>query len=152
MSLRTLSRLERRWAGAALCAIFPAPPPGAGARLGLSELDVDGFLTSTFARIPLEPALGLRIAIWIVALAPIFVLGRFATILALSAAERERVLTHLVVSKVYVVRQLVLALKAIGAMLYVAPRGARPIALRRSARDGRPAQSAGWSTPGEAPR
>ena len=96
MSFRTLSRLELRWASAALEAIFPVPAPSSdnGIRIGIADLDVEGFLVGTFARAPFEPALGLRGAIWIVALAPLFVLGRLSTIVGLSLAEREDVLVR----------------------------------------------------------
>jgi len=56
--------------------------------------------------------------VWLVALAPLFVLGRFATIAGLTVADRERVVARLVVSKSYVVRSLVLILKTMGALLY----------------------------------
>ena len=47
-----------------------------------------------------------------------FVLGRFATIVGLTSADRERVVSALVVSKSYVVRSLILVLKTMGALLY----------------------------------
>ena len=120
MSLRKLSRMEMRWASATLIAIFPAPAKDEACKmpLGIADLDIDGYLTGTFARIPLEPAIGLRAAIWIAALAPLFVLGRLATITGLSAAERSDLLSRLIASPIYAVRQLVIALKAVGAMLY----------------------------------
>ncbi len=88
--------------------------------IGICDLDLDAFLRGTFERVPREPALGLRVAIWIVAFAPIFVLHRASTIHGLTPSERERVVGALMVSRIYAVRQLVVALKAIGAMLYAA--------------------------------
>ena len=119
----TFTRTELRWARAAFETIFPE---NATARLpmGIARLDVEGFLSDVRARSPLDAALGLRIAIWIVALAPIVVLRRFATIASLSRPERERVMRALLASPVYGVRQLVLLLKAIGALLYA---GAAPV-------------------------
>jgi hypothetical protein len=115
MILRQLSRTELTWARDAFDAIFPSQPSGAP---GVGAMNIEGYLQDTFARIPLEPVCGLRIAIWIVALAPLFVLGRLATIHGLSKPDRERVLVGLTMSPVYAVRQLVVALKAMAALLY----------------------------------
>ena len=119
MSLRTLTRTEMRWAKAAFSAIFPHKE-GGQMPIGICDLDLEEFLRATLVRVPLEPALGLRIAIWVVALAPIFVLRRVTTIHGLAPPDRERVVAALVASPIYAVRQLVIALKAIGAMLYAA--------------------------------
>jgi hypothetical protein len=117
MILRHLTRTELTWARDAFETIFPPRPGGA---CGIGAMDVEGYMTHTFARIPLEPALGIRLAIWIVALAPIFVLGRLRTIHRLSKDDRQRVLTRLTAHPVYAVRQLVLGLKAVAALLYAA--------------------------------
>ncbi len=123
MKRGTFTRTELRWARAAFETIFPE---NASARLpmGIAQLDVEGFLSEVRARSPVDAALGLRIAIWIVALAPIVVLHRFATLASLARPERERVMRALLSSPVYAVRQLVLLLKAIGALLYA---GAAPV-------------------------
>jgi hypothetical protein len=132
-----LSRIEMVWARDAFAAIFPGPrSSGQG---GVEAMDIEGYLADTFRRISWEPALGLRAAIWIAALAPLFVLGRWRTIHGLAAADRERVLVGLTSSPVYAVRQLTLALKTMAALLWagdpavradlLAP-GAAPIRLR----------------------
>ncbi|HZU84324.1 MAG TPA: hypothetical protein VE987_15450 [Polyangiaceae bacterium] len=114
----TLARFERRWAAAAMQAIFP------GSReAGLADIqgmDVDGFLRELMTHLPFQAALGVRLAIWLVAVAPLFVIGRLATIAGVALEERERVLTALVASRVYAVRSLVLVLKTLGALLYAA--------------------------------
>jgi hypothetical protein len=122
MSLRHLTRFELVWARAAFEAIFPGH---AGGARGIGTMDIEAYLEETFGNIPLEPAVGMRIAIWTTALAPLFVLGRFATLHRLSAPDRERVVSRLVVNPVYAVRQLVLALKAIAALLYAGDREVR---------------------------
>jgi hypothetical protein len=118
-----LTRLEHRWAEAAMGAIFPG-----STECGLRDIrgmNVDGFLRQLMRSVPLQAAFGLRMAVWLVALAPLFVLGRFATIVGLGTAERERVVSALVVSKSYVVRSLVLILKTMGALLYAGDAGVR---------------------------
>ena len=111
-----MTKLETTWAEAAMGAIFP------GSRdAGLADIramDLRGFLSQVMTTVPFQAALGLRLAVWIVALAPLFVLGRFATIVGLTTADRERVVSKLVVSRSYVVRSLVLILKTMGALLY----------------------------------
>jgi hypothetical protein len=107
----TLTRLELRWARAALEAVFPGSH-------GIAPLDVEGYLGEMLRAIPFEPALGLRAAIWLVAHAPLFVIGRSATIHGIAPADRERVIVRLASSASYPVRQLVLLLKTMGALLY----------------------------------
>lgn len=118
-----LSHLETRWAESALEAIFPGSN-----EMGLSDIrtmDVGGFLRDLMREVPWKAALGIRLAVWLVALAPLFVVGRFATIARLGRSDRERVVAMLVASSSYVVRSLVLVLKAVGALLYAADRGVR---------------------------
>ena len=111
-----LTGIENRWAEAAMGAIFP------GSReQGLTDIramDVRGFLARVVASVPSKVALGLRLAVWIVALAPLFVLGRLATITSLAQADRERVVAALVMSRNYALRSLVMILKTMGALLY----------------------------------
>lgn len=111
-----LTRLEHRWAEVAMGTIFPG-----SAETGLRDIramDVRTFLRQLMRSVPFQAALGLRMAVWLVALAPLFVLGKLTTIAGLGVADRERVVARLVVSKSYVVRSLVLILKTMGALLY----------------------------------
>jgi len=111
-----LSRIENRWADAAIGAIFPGSSDDGFA--DIRGMDVAGFLREVFRVVPLQAALGIRVAVWLVAIAPLFVLGRFATIAGLTVADRERVVGRLVASRWYAVRSLVLILKTMGALLY----------------------------------
>jgi hypothetical protein len=116
-----LARFEYRWADAAMGAIFPG-----STETGLSDIrgmDVPGFLRDVLRYVPFQTALGLRLAVWLVALAPLFVLGRLATIASLGLADRERVVEVLVKSRVYAIRSFVLILKTIGALLYAGDDG-----------------------------
>jgi hypothetical protein len=111
-----LTKLETTWAEAAMGAIFP------GSReAGLADIrgmDLRGFLSQVVTTVPFQAALGLRLAIWIVALAPLFVLGRFATVVGLDQAGREQLIVRLLAHRSYALRSLVLILKTIGALLY----------------------------------
>jgi hypothetical protein len=105
-----------RWARAAFEALFPGEPGPPS----MATLDVEGFLAGLFERAPLEPVLGLRIALWVITFAPLFALRRFTTLGGLVAADRERVLRVLASSPLYPVRQLLLLLKAMAALVYAA--------------------------------
>jgi hypothetical protein len=112
-----LFKFELTWANAAFDAIFPAPPHSALAH-GIDKMHPAVFFDAVVARAPMEQAIGLRIALWIVALAPFFAIHRLATISSLPAGDRPRVIERLLVSPIYAVRQLVLGFKAMGALLY----------------------------------
>jgi hypothetical protein len=112
----TLTRWEGRWAEAAVGAIFPGSLEDGLA--DIRAMDVPGFLQRVVRSVPLKAALGLRMAIWLVALAPLVLLRRFATIAGLALEEREAVVARLVASKTYAIRSLVMILKTMGALLY----------------------------------
>jgi hypothetical protein len=111
-----LSRFENAWAMVALSAMFPGSSE-TGLE-GIGAMDVPGFLEDVMRTRPFRAALGLRVAIWMVALSPLVVLRRAATIAGLAPPEREPVLDALLASRVYVVRMLAMLLKAFGALLY----------------------------------
>jgi hypothetical protein len=110
-----LTRFETTWAEAAMEAIFPGSSDGLPA---IHAMGLRGFLAEVTRYLPFRAVLGMRVAIWLVALAPLFVLGRLRTIGRLAPADRERVVAALVTSRVYAVRSLVLILKTMGALLY----------------------------------
>lgn len=118
-----LTNLELRWARVAFIAIYP----GFDGLAGIASMDTDAFLVELCRVVPFKSAMGLRLGIWLVALAPLFVLRRFATIASLGAGDRERLIASLLMSPSYVVRQLVLILKTMGAMLYA---GSAPVRAR----------------------
>jgi hypothetical protein len=120
-----LTSLERRWAHATLDTLFPGPERGA-LPLGIEGMDVDLFLDETMAQVPFEAALGLRLAFWAIALAPIFVLGKLRTITSLGAEDRLRLLAAINASPVYALRATVMMVKAIGALFYCGDRRVRP--------------------------
>ena len=111
-----LTRLEHKWAQAALVAMFPGSREDGFADIG--GMDVHGYLVEVMRSLPLKARLGLRAAVWLVGLAPLLVLGRLTTIGGLAPAEGERVLARLGDSRWYSVRSLVMLLKTFGALLY----------------------------------
>jgi hypothetical protein len=140
-----LTGFENAWAGAALAAMFPGSADAGLA--GIAAMDVAGFLRGMMDRLPLRAALGLRAAVWVVALAPLFELGRVTTIRGLRASDRERLVVRLVKSRLYVVRSLLMMLKTFGALLYAGDASVRarlaapsprrslvPLRLRRAGR------------------
>lgn len=61
-------------------------------------------------------AFGLRVAIWMVAFAPLWLHGRFATFSTLARRERTQLLSRLLVHRVLAVRELTTLLKLTAAM------------------------------------
>jgi len=119
----SLTNLERSWARAALATMFPS---GADPRVpGADAIDGGASLDEVCRAVPARVALGIRAAVWIVTLAPVFVLFRLRTLAGLDAAAREKVVLALLSSRNYFVRQLTLLLKAFGALIFVAAPGVR---------------------------
>jgi hypothetical protein len=120
-----LTQFERRWAHATLDTLFPGPDRGA-LPAGILDMNVDGFLDETFQRVPFEAALGLRVAFWVIAFCPLFLIGKLGTIASLEPDDRLRVLMKMHESSVYVLRGLVMMVKAIGALFYCGDSRVRP--------------------------
>lgn len=118
-----LTRMEMTWAVASMGAIFPGS--SADGFADIQAMDLRGFLAQLLVVVPFQAAVGVRAAVWLVALAPLFVLGRLRTIAGLAPADRERVVLALVANRAYVVRSLVLILKTMGALLYAGDDGVR---------------------------
>ncbi len=136
-----LTRFEHRWAQATLVAMFPGSREDGFA--DIAAMDVHGFLVDLTRSMPFKARLGLRAAVWLVALAPLFVLRRLSTIAGVSPAEGERVVAVLCASRSYGVRSLVMMLKTFGALLYAgndairarlrpAPKTTVPLRIRRA--------------------
>jgi hypothetical protein len=125
---------ELAWAAAALRAVLPertALPHG------MVRPEPARFFAETVATAPLEQSTGLRVALWLVALAPLWFLRRPKTITGIRPEERQLVFERLLGSPAYAVRQLAITFKALASMLYaqsVEARGATavsPLRLRR---------------------
>ncbi len=115
-----LFAFEEAWARAVLAAMFPVD----------SEARVEGYgsgFAGIIAKAPFEAAVGLRLALLMVVLSPLLLMKRPRTFIGLAPDGKERVLDALLSSSTYVVRQLVMALKTMGALLY-----ARDPAMRRA--------------------
>jgi hypothetical protein len=110
-----LFHFELAWAHAAYDAILPE---GSALPHGLVKVEPERLLADAIARSPFEQALGLRLTVWMIALAPLWLLRRPKTIGSLEPDERQRVLERLLASRIYAVRQLTAAFKAIAAMFY----------------------------------
>ena len=111
-----LSAFEKAWMDAAADAIFPEQSllPH-----GIARMHPARFFDEVLVEVPLEQAVGLRLTLWIVGLAPLFTIGRFGTIASISAPDRGRVLEALLATRVYVLRQLAMSFKAVITLLYV---------------------------------
>jgi hypothetical protein len=121
----SLFAFERTWSDAAFDAMYPDPPSQADGdkkrpfiERGIKSLEPTPAFASMLGDLPFEQSMGLRVALWIVALAPFFTIRRLGTIASLAPADRVRVLDKLLASPIYAVRQLVAGFKAVGSLLY----------------------------------
>lgn len=127
MRPRLLS-FELAWTDAAFDAIFPAPPADRDRPAlvhGVADLGPARWFDRVLSKVPFEQWLGLRLTLWMVALAPLFTIKRLGTIASITPAERMRVLERLIASPIYVVRQLTTGLKAVATMLYAQSKAIR---------------------------
>lgn len=105
---------ERRWARHLLAAF--APPEGPGlAPLG-GEVDYLAVLNRMRREATPLAALGLRAAIWMAALAPLWLWGKLATVTRLASERRTQLLRELLAHRAFAVRELALLLKLSAAM------------------------------------
>lgn len=142
--LPRLASFELAWTDAAFDAIYPEPPRSLLPH-GVASMHSARFFDDVLSAIPLEQSLGLRVTLWMVALAPLFTIRRLGTIASIGADDRARVLTRLVTSSNYFVRQLTMSFKAMATLLYAkseAVRAAMTVPARRpaasEAREGAP--------------
>jgi hypothetical protein len=117
-----LFEFELAWARAAFDAVFPE---GTALPHGIARDNPDRLLAEMIATSRFEQAIGLRLTIWLVALAPICLMRRPSTIAMLLPDERQRVFDRLLASRIYAVRQLAVAFKAVACLLYARSNEAR---------------------------
>jgi len=141
-----ITPFERRWLVTIFDAIYPggatdALPAGAG------DVGLERFVDDVFDHAPFQPALGIRLATWVILLCPLFVIGRARTFVGLSREDREQVLHKLGSSRVWALRELPALLKMVGALGYCAlPAVQRQIGIPLLAAD--PSWARGEPTPG----
>jgi hypothetical protein len=134
-----VTRLERRWARALLESFAPVGGPGLAPREG--EVEYLRALDDTLRRVRPTAAWGLRIAVWLAALAPIWAWGRFGTVLSLARERRAALLGELLRHRSFAVRELVLLLKFVACVALLGTESVRT----RSRYDDAQAQAAAES-------
>ncbi|HVJ92791.1 MAG TPA: hypothetical protein VM580_23480 [Labilithrix sp.] len=122
---------ELIWASATLEAFVP---DGTALPHGISRLNPARFTADAIASASFEQAIGLRATLWLIALAPLWLLRRPVTIAGLGLEDRQRVVGELSTSRVYVIRQLTMAIKAMASMLYALSPEARAAMTRSPSR------------------
>ena len=85
-----LCSFELAWTDAAFDAIYPEPPRSKLPH-GVASMHPARFFDSMLASIPFEQFLGLRLTLWMIALAPLFTIRRLGTIASIDEADRGRV-------------------------------------------------------------
>jgi hypothetical protein len=105
---------EKRWARQLLSAFAPSGGPGLSPRR--DEVDYLRVLTRMRREATPIAAFGLRLAIWIAALAPLWLWGKLTTISKLAIEHRTELLRELLSHRAFAVRELVTLLKLSAAM------------------------------------
>ena len=100
---------EERWAVAVLAEFAPAGGTGFSPKEG--EVDYLETLRSMMRASTRTAALGFRIALWITALAPLWLFGKLSTFRGVAREKRTEILQRLLNHRSYIVRELVLVLK-----------------------------------------
>lgn len=81
-------------------------------------MDLAGFIDELDEALPGITFFGIRVFLVVVALSPLFVIGKFTTMAGLGEKDREAVVWKIGHSDVYLVRQMVMALKATFAFFF----------------------------------
>jgi hypothetical protein len=105
---------EQRWARQLLAAFAPEGGPGLAPAAG--EVDYLSVLRRMMHEATPLARLGLRVAIWIAALAPLWSWGKLATVSKLGHERRAQLLRELLSHRAFAVRELCLLLKLCAAM------------------------------------
>ncbi|MFW5924596.1 MAG: hypothetical protein ACOCV4_00410 [Myxococcota bacterium] len=100
---------ERRWAQALLEAF--APPGGAGLAPEAGEVDYVGGFERMNDAFTARAALGLRAALWIGALAPLWMWGRPSRVTTMPLERRTRLVAEICEHRIFLVRELAFLLK-----------------------------------------
>jgi hypothetical protein len=109
-----MTRWEQGWASEVLNAFTLEGAPGLNVAPG--EVDYVGTFSRMRRGSTALAALGLRLALWMVVLAPLWFLGRVGTFSALALRDRTELLARLLSHHSFVVRELTLLLKLSAAM------------------------------------
>jgi hypothetical protein len=105
---------EKRWATHLLAGFAPTNGPGLAPRRG--EVDYAGVVLRMMREATPLAALGMRVAIWIAALAPLWLWGKLATVSKLAVERHPDLLRELLGHRLFVVRELTMLLKLCAAM------------------------------------
>jgi hypothetical protein len=111
--------LERAWLATLVDAMIPALPAGEG-RAAVPAAKADRLrddLAQLLDGMPGLQRLALRLAVWLVAWLGPLAVGRLPTFRRLAPADRDRVLTRLGTSDLYLVREMVVLLKLVAGLV-----------------------------------
>jgi hypothetical protein len=117
--MRSWAAFERRWRDALFAAMIPRTAEGTDELPGLSELDLTSFWHNLDRTAPPLLRLGLRASVWLLTFAPLLVLGTPRLFPALPAEKRDALLRRAAGSRLYLLRQLVAAVKALACLAYL---------------------------------
>ena len=106
---------ERRWLVAVFAVVIPS---GADPRMpfGAAQAPMGRFVDDLLEHAPLQFVLGLRACLWMLMLAPLFMLRRFRTFLGVEPSTQLALLERFRISSIYLVRETPLLFKTVGCL------------------------------------
>jgi hypothetical protein len=105
---------EERWAAAVLAGFAPAG--GQGIAPTQNEVDYVGTVRRMMRASTRQAAIGLRLALFLTALAPLWLFGRLRTFSSISARRRTEILQRMLSHRLYIVREIAFFLKMCACM------------------------------------
>ena len=118
-----MTGFERRWASALLSSFAPEGGPGLHPRAG--EVDYLATLRTMRAQATPLAAFGLRFAVWLLALSPLWACGRLCTAARLPVERRAALLARMLRHRSFLVREMTLLLKFVAAMALLGTQSVR---------------------------
>ena len=86
---------------------------------GIEDLDLEPFYERLGSKAPRMVGLGFQAAVWLFLIAPLIWLGSFRPFRKLPSSRKQKLLERVAVSKLYVVRQMMMVLKTLACLAYL---------------------------------
>lgn len=112
-----LTALEKRSALSIYEAIFPSSA-GETISLGARDVAMGAYLDDYFASCPALSTITIRLGLFLMQILPLFFIGKLKLFKNLSKPDKEKYLERWSKNKIYLIRQLALLVKVVGAFGY----------------------------------
>lgn len=111
---------ERRWAQVILSSFASESGPGLAPRESDGAIEYVGTFVGLYDSARLIARVGIRLGLWLIALAPMWLLGHMRTISRLTLEQRQTLLERLLEHRAYPVREAAFLLKLCASLAFFA--------------------------------